>query len=520
MNRTLIIFAILVSSLAFHGTASAQTFGKGEFQIEILSGRGIQIQYRTGGGQWQNQGTWSEQLGGTYGQGTRVEVSNGRELTRAVDEAAEGTTIWLREGLYNISSSLVIDKSISLIAKSKDFTKTVIESDGDNCLIVGYGQPAFVGIKFRCNSSQGSAAVVIRNEGSPTFAYCAIEAPRSSGVAIRGVDANAIFKHCRISRCLNTGVRISERGRGTFENCEIFDVTSTSGVVFSVGSDSNAVVKRSKIHSGAQYGINIDGGSGTFESVDVYGNKATGVCLRNGSNPTFKNCKIYNNARNKEGNFGGVTVISGARGTFDNCSVYGNKHGYLVVGENSNPRVSSGTVRDNQENGIYVYSNGSGIFDRVTVTSNSIGYRVVSGGNPRVSGGIVSDTKGLAGIAISGRGRGTYENVRIVTNRQRGVDVRNGGMGTFTGCTIEGNQEAGMAVTKVGSANTAGTPGDPVVRNCTFRNNMNGSITVWRGGKGTYGPNVFSGNRFRSGTGNANVPSIDNESRQAGARVI
>jgi hypothetical protein len=138
-----------------------------------------------------------------------------------VKSARDGSTIVLREGLYRIAQPLEINKSINFVAKSgAGFNKTVIESTGNYCLDFGFGQPAFTGIKFRHEAA--GYCVRVRNEATPQFAKCAIEAPRGNGLLVTGRDANPTFKGCRINNCNTFCVRVENSARGTFDDCEIF----------------------------------------------------------------------------------------------------------------------------------------------------------------------------------------------------------------------------------------------------------------------------------------------------------
>jgi len=467
-----IVALVLVSLFAFQGIAVAQP---GKFKIIISPNGEVTIQYSSAG-----NGPFITGFGLQQN-----EVSSGNELLQAVENAREGTTIWLRNARYEISRPLVIDKAISIRARPN--TNPVIESSGSRCLDITFGQSVFTGIKFRLNST--GTCVRVQREGTPQFAHCKIEAPQagSMGILISGRDANPTFHHSEIYDCENECVRVENSGKGRIEDCKIFRNRSTGGVIFSVHSDGNPTVLRCEIHGGAQYGINIDNGKGRFERVQIYNHSSAGVSLRNNSNPTFMDCRIYDNGR-ENSNYGGVCVIGGSTGLFQDCLVGRNRsHGYAISGDNTNPRILRGHANDNKATGIYVYSNARGRFENVDVKGNSIGYHVISGANPALEGGTVERSTGLGGICISSNGQGRFVQVRVANNQQRGIDVRNGGTGFFDRCNITDNRQEGISVTK--GAGTNDRPGKPDVVRCTITNNGDGGIVVWNGGAGRYHTN-------------------------------
>jgi hypothetical protein len=266
-------------------------------------------------------------------------------------------------------------------------------------------------------------------------------------------------------------------------------------------------VLRSKIYGGKQYGINIDSANGRFDNVQIYNHSSHGVCVRNGSNPNFTNSRIYECGKE---NSGAVCVMSGAKGTFRDCQVYNNRsYGYQITGDNTDPRVENGSVRNNKTDGIYVYSNARGRFDVVTVETNATGYRVVSGANPTVNGGRVSGTTGMAAIAVLGKGRGTFDRVAVTNNNRRGIDVRTGGAPNINNCIITNNGETGITASRngdnPGSNDVAGTP---TVKGCTIHTNRGGGIVVWNGGAGRY--HITNDVTRNGGRGNVSGTSLTN----------
>ena len=252
-----------------------------------------------------------------------------QDLHEAVANIPEGGTLTIARGIHRINRGLVIDRSIRLVGATGNPADVTIESIGNSTINVNYycfyvtaENAKIQGLTLIGKSLLGTIQVT---QGQSEFRNCWITSSgnrgnRGLGISIAGGSANPTFSFCKIFDCRD-GIIISQNGRGTFDNCEI------------------------------------------------YGNDQVGIVVREGCDPRVIRSKIYNNRGVSPMSVGGGIYASG--GTFDNCEVYNNGSNGIVVSHS--PTIRNSIIRNNGEWGIYIRYGGRGRFENNTLSGNTRG---------------------------------------------------------------------------------------------------------------------------------------------------
>ena len=97
--------------------------------------------------------------------------------------------------------------------------------------------------------------------------------------------------------------------------------------------------KTARIYDGKHAGIAVsDDGKGTFVNCDLYGNRFAAIAAGTGGNPTVRNCRIH------DGGQVGVWIAEGGKGTFEGCVFEDNAGGDWLLDEKADEVSRSGNV--------------------------------------------------------------------------------------------------------------------------------------------------------------------------------
>ncbi|MEM0493016.1 MAG: pectinesterase family protein [Candidatus Thermoplasmatota archaeon] len=223
-----------------------------------------------------------------------------RCIQDAVDNAPNGSTIYIREGLYN--ENIYIKKRISLIGQS--IHSTVVSSTSDNVL---YG--------IRVESSD----VIISN------------------LSITNSNPSLY----------STGIYISS-SRTIVDNCRVYGTRIGIAVWSSYNTISNCVVTGCSDEGIALLGTEISQcGYNTINGCRLYGN-GDGIEMQSSSYNNIINCEIYDNTHtgiNCIGSSNNNNVISSSR-------IYSNKVHGLYLSDSSGNQVTGSYISDNFEDDV------------------------------------------------------------------------------------------------------------------------------------------------------------------------
>ena len=178
--------------------------------------------------------------------------------------AAPETRIYVHPGLYR--ESIIIDKSVEIIG-SGEVDRIVVESINSNCLKMQAHSALVRGLTL--NATGKYYAVDIR-KGQLVIEDCDITAADYSVIGICGPDADSVIRRCQIHDGIWNGVFISDEGKATVEDCNIFDNGSLG---IGVGLGGKLIARRCRINRNEGEAIAVYRNSiATVEDCDLRGN--------------------------------------------------------------------------------------------------------------------------------------------------------------------------------------------------------------------------------------------------------
>ena len=338
----------------------------------------------------------------------RLGKADYRSISKAIQNAEEGTRILIRRGTYN--EGIVIDKPLEIIGDGAR-EEIIIQSGDSDCILMqtDYAVVKNLTLRVRAGRKGKEFYGVDIPQGNLTLENCDITSDSLSCIAIHGSSANPTIKNCQIHDGKESGVFVWENGEGTIENCEIF-ANGLSGVTIREGG--NPLVKNCQIHDGKDIGVSVyENGEGTIEDCDIFANEV-GVTIREGGNPLVKNCQIH------DGKICGIFVYGNGEGTIENCNIFANNVSGLAIIQGRNLVAKNCQIYDGKQSGIVIYKNGEGTIENCSIFSNAYsGIEIMQGGNPLVKNCKINRNKGSAIYAYD-NGKGTVENCDLTKNKR------------------------------------------------------------------------------------------------------
>ncbi len=198
-----------------------------------------------------------------------------------------------------------------------------VTSQGLPAIIVRGGADPHVSRSRIHNSSVG---ISISEYGRGTFEDNEIFA---AGCGVQSMSAAVILRANRIHDCLDTGVFLAGGALGTIEDNVIF-ASANAGIAITEGS--NPTVRRNDIHD-CSIGISIARqGRGICEDNNIFDNDY-GVFLTEGSYPILRGNRIGQN------HWWAISVSRGAGGNIEHNELYANTLGAWHIDKDSDPKL-------------------------------------------------------------------------------------------------------------------------------------------------------------------------------------
>jgi len=242
-------------------------------------------------------------------------------IQEAIDNATDGTTIFVKNGVY--TELLNIKKKIKIIGEDKD--KTIINPiSGNNGYAIRLGAPEITIEKLSVtNGAPGLYTTGIQIAASKTeIRDCNIyDVP----VGIAVWTSNNTIENCNFTGCNDEGIALI----GTkYSNCDNNKITyctfydNCDGIELQYSSENN------------------------IEYCEFYENTHTGIDAIASSNNgnTIFNCKIYNNSVH------GIYLSRSSDNQISNCQISDNVDGDIIMCKNSfDNEIENPSSNTNQE---------------------------------------------------------------------------------------------------------------------------------------------------------------------------
>lgn len=457
------------------------------------------------------------------------------EIAEAVAAVPPGSTVLVRPGHY--VDPVVIDHQVQLVGQPDGDEHVVLEVAESPALTVRAERARVEGLHVVCTAATGAVAIEVP-AGRPVIEDCDVSArdhQDSVGISVRGEGAEPIVRACR-AHDVRTGLRVSERARGRYDELEV--EASQTGVA--VDGSADPVVHGSRVRGGVVGVLVSDGAAGTYEALDVRGAAEHAVKV-DGAAPTFRESTIaevghhaldilgagtgtYDRLRIEAlgdgiyvgggstptvrettvfgGTGCGVVVDEESSGRFLDCEVVGSAKYGVCVQHESAPTFERLVVRATGRTAIFVTSRSQPIFRRTTAYGGS-GPAVDVGDGARPAFEVLDVTAtNHRGVQITGAA-GTYDDVTVAMgdrNEKAGVVVESDAEPLLRRLVVRGGKAGGVLVQSgalptfevaevdgcVGDGMVVRSEADPTVRSLRVHHVKGDGLNVLQGGRGTY----------------------------------
>ena len=268
---------------------------------------------------------------------TKIVDKNGKghytSIQEAINNEPEGTTIYVKNGLYN--EILNINKKIKIIGENKE--NTIIHSESEqNKYSINLNAPEIIIEKLSIkNSGSGLYTSGIKITALQTQIQDCIIYETPVGIAI--FTSNNVINNCEFYRCSDEGIVLlgtpySECKNNTIINCKFFE--NCDGLELQYSTDN------------------------IITNCEFYNNTHTGIDAIISSNDRniISNCNIYNN------NVHGLYLSSSSYNKIIDCSILNNDNGNIVMNKDSEkneiisiPNTDLETEKENSLKGVIYF---------------------------------------------------------------------------------------------------------------------------------------------------------------------
>ena len=313
----------------------------------------------------------------------------------------------------------------------------------EDCDVTATEKPA-IALEGKCSTHvlrarvhDTSVGVYITSSSRPTLEEITITDTTGPGIVLSsGADPELL--RCVTSRTKGNGLAVTERSRGTFQDCA-FD-TATAPAIRIIGS-SAPLLSGTTVRDCADKTASVllaEGSSAEFDRLEVVDAAGVGISIRTNANPLLSRARVAD-ARGH-----GLEVAEDGRGRLEVCTVENVEGVGIRISDGGAPDLRDCAVRRTAQAGIAVGSGGRGTLSDCEVRSAAASALHVEGGGELTARRLHLTESGAHGVLIADGGRATLEECRVIDSTGDGIRVDSAEKVTLTGCTVRDNRGAGL----------------------------------------------------------------------------
>ncbi|MBY6307861.1 sporulation protein (plasmid) [Streptomyces clavuligerus] len=243
--------------------------------------------------------------------------------------------------------------------------------------------------------------VTVRNAGGHGF--------------VVGGGAAPTLRRCRTERTAGHALLVTERSRGTVEECVFADARETAVRV--AGSSSPALIGTA-VRDGESTGVLLEEESAAeTDRLEVTGSAGSGIVIRTGANPLLRRTTVTRSGGH------GVEVLKDGRGRMEDCLVEASGGAGIQVTGHGSLYVGQGTLRGGTGPAAHI-----GALGALTVRDLDVQ-------------GCPAD-----GIRVDDQGELTATRARIREAGEHGIRLAAGARASLTSCEVTGASGDGVRV--------------------------------------------------------------------------
>ncbi|GGZ00816.1 right-handed parallel beta-helix repeat-containing protein [Streptomyces poonensis] len=295
----------------------------------------------------------------------------------------------------------------------------------------------------RTTAHDTAVGVYLTSDARPTLEDVTVADTTGPGIVLAsGADAELL--RCRTTCTRGNGLAVTERSRGTFEECE-FD-TATAPAVRVTGSSTpvltGTVVRDCRDTTGA---VTLEDDSvAEFERLEILDAAGTALLIRTGANPLLRGARIVAPRAH------GAEITEEGRGRLEDCLIDRPGGDGVRVTAGGRPELRDTAVESAADAGLRVGQDGHATLrDCRLHAAAASGVAVDHGGKLTAERTHITESA-AHGVLLAAGSRAALDACRITGSLGDGIRVDTDEPVTATGCTVRDNRGAGLRQTRPG----------------------------------------------------------------------
>ncbi|MGY0021404.1 right-handed parallel beta-helix repeat-containing protein [Streptomyces sp. YJ-C3] len=310
----------------------------------------------------------------------------------------------------------------------------------EDCDISSTDKPS-VALEERCTTTvvrtvvhDTSTGVHITSAGRTTLEDVRVTGASATGIVL-AAGTDPVLRRCRTSRTRGSGLLVTDRARGSFEDCWI---DTAQGPALKVNGAASPALTGLTVRDCEETGLLLEEDSAAeLDRTEVIGGSPA-LLLRSGANPLVRRARLVESAGD------GIAATKDARGRVEDCEILRPRGAGVRVAAGSTLYVAGGGVSGSEGDAVLVEEGGS-----VTVRD----FRV--------------ETSGGGGVVVASGAELTANRTTVHAATGHGFLLREGSQASLSGCEVSGGEQDGFRVESTAPVSLV---------NCIARENAGGGL--------------------------------------------
>ncbi|NSC24341.1 AAA family ATPase [Streptomyces albus subsp. chlorinus] len=319
----------------------------------------------------------------------------------------------------------------------------------EDCEVTATEKPA-IALEGKCATQvlrtrvhDTSVGVYITSTSRPALEEVTVTDTSGPGIVLSsGADPELL--RCATSRTKGNGLAVTERSRGTFQDCA-FD--SSAEPAIRVTGSSAPLLTGTTVRECADKAASVllaEGSTPEFDRLEVTDAAGVGVSIRTNADPLLSRSRITD-ARGH-----GLEVTEDGRGRVEGCTVEGTEGAGIRIADGGAPQIRDTAVRRTTLAGVLVAADGRGtLLDCEIRSTATAGLHVESRGEVTGHRLHLSEA-GAHGVLVAEGAKATLEACQVTASTGDGIRVDSAEKVVLNQCTVRDNRGAGLKQSRAG----------------------------------------------------------------------
>ncbi|MEV5384460.1 right-handed parallel beta-helix repeat-containing protein [Streptomyces sp. NPDC052721] len=258
-------------------------------------------------------------------------------------------------------------------------------------------------------------------------------------VLTNGTDP--MLRRCRTARTKGSGVLITDRARGTFEDCWL---ESADVAALQVNGAATPVLVGLSIRDSAAGAEFTEGAAAELDRLELLDIRGTAISVRGAANPLIRRTRL----RGAGGS--GVVVVDSGRGRLEDCHVERTADAAVHVADGGDLYIGGGSIEESQAPGLVVGPGGTvTVRDCSVLAPKGVGVHVEADGELNATR-LRVHAAAEHGVLVAEGARASISSSEAGACGGDGFRIDSTEPVSLTGCSARENQCGGLVQTRSG----------------------------------------------------------------------